>query len=115
MIKLSTLALAAGLVASGASLAHADGGLAGKWTYQIGSTGTPCALTFTGSASDTAGDVAPADDCASGLSAVAHWRTVGSRLQLISPAGNLVAILHPQGGGYAGEQIGGGRKIALSR
>jgi len=115
MIRLRTLALAATLVASAASLAHADSAVAGKWSYQVGTTGTPCALTFTASASDTAGDVTSADDCATGLSAVGHWRTIGSRLQLISPAGNLVAILHPQGDGYAGEQIGGGRKIALSR
>jgi len=115
MIRLSALALAAGLAVSGASLAHAGGAVTGNWTYQVGSTGTPCALTFTATSSDTAGDVASADDCASGLSAVGHWRTVGSRLQLISPAGNLVAVLHPQGDGYAGEQIGGGRKIALSR
>ena len=115
MIRLSALALAAGLVVSGASLAQADSAVTGKWTYQVGTTGTPCALTFTANTSDSSGDVAAAGDCASGLSAVGHWRTVGSRLQLISPAGNLVAILRPQGDGYAGQQIEGGRKIALSR
>ena len=115
MIRLSALALAAGLAVSGASLAHAGGAVTGTWTYQVGTTGTPCPLTLTAGGSDTAGDVTAADNCDSGLSAVGHWRTVGSSLQLISPAGNLVAILRPDGDNYVGNQIGGGRKVALSR
>lgn len=115
MIRISALTLAAALIASSASLAHADSAVTGKWTYKVGATGTPCALTLTAGTSDTSGDVAPAEDCATGLSTVGHWRTMGSGLQLISPAGDIVAVLHARGDGYAGQQVDGGRKIALSR
>ena len=115
MIRLSALALAAGLAVSGASLAHADGGVTGTWNYQVGTTGAPCALTFTAGRSDRSGDIASAADCDTGLSTVASWRTMGSSLRLISPSGNLVAILRPKDGSYVGKQISGGREITLSR
>ena len=88
--------------------------MTGKWTYQVGAA-TPCTLTFTAGADQTTGDAAAGAGCADGLSAVAHWRQVGASLNLISPSGDLVAVLRAKGDGYTGQQIGGGRKIALSR
>jgi len=114
MKGISTFALAAGVALVGATLAHAESSMAGKWSYKIG-VATPCTLTFTAGTDQTVGDVASDAGCAGGLSAVAHWRQVGARLNLISPSGDLVAVLSPKGGGYTGQQIGGGRKIALSR
>ncbi len=116
MIKISALALAAGLAMTGASLAQAatPTGVAGKWTYKIGSN-TTCSLTLTTNATGSAGDAAPGENCPGGLNAVGHWRAVGSNLHLMSPAGDLVASLHHKGDGYVGRQISGGRKVALSR
>lgn len=111
MIRLSAIALAAGLAVTGASLAHADEpALTGAWTYQVGATGTPCKVTLA-----EGGDVSAADNCPGGLTRLGHWKAVGRSLQLMSPAGNLVAILHAKDGGFSGKQIGGGRSIALSR
>lgn len=88
--------------------------MAGKWSYKVG-VAAPCTLTFTAGTDQTAGDVASGAGCDGGFSAVAHWRQVGTRLNLISPSGDLVAVLNPKDNGYTGQQIGGGRKIALSR
>ncbi|MBU6445319.1 MAG: AprI/Inh family metalloprotease inhibitor [Alphaproteobacteria bacterium] len=114
MKGISTFALATGLALAWGSLAHAESPVTGKWSYKIGA-GAPCALTFTAGTDQTSGDVETAQNCNDGLSAVARWRQVGSKLNLISPSGDLVAVLSPHDGGYAGEQVGGGRKIALSR
>ncbi len=116
MIKIRTLALAAGLALSAVSMAHADGAVTGKWTYKIGATGTPCSVTLEADANDSrGGNIVSGDKCPGGLAAIGHWRTMGTRLQLMSPSGNLVAVLGPKDGGYVGKQIGGGRKVALSR
>ncbi len=114
MKGISTFALAAGLALAGASLAHADSSLTGKWNYKVGAS-APCTLTFTAGTDQSAGDVTSGAGCGGGFSAVARWREVGTNLNLISPSGDLVAVLNPKGTGYAGQQIGGGRKIALSR
>jgi hypothetical protein len=113
MIRIKTLALAAGLALCAGAAAHADTTVTGKWSYKVGANA--CTLTLTANASGVGGDVAAGDNCPGGLNAVGHWRTSGSRLQLISPSGNLVAILHSKGDGYEGKQVDGGRKIALSR
>jgi hypothetical protein len=110
MARLRTLILAAGLAVSGAVFAHADSGVTGKWTYKVGATGTPCTLNLV-----AGGDAQPGENCPGGLARVGHWQTMGSNLQLLSPSGNIVGILHADGDGYVGKQIGGGRKIALSR
>jgi hypothetical protein len=115
MARLSALTLAAGLAMAAASLAHADGTVTGKWTYKVGATGTPCTLTFTTGSSETTGNIAADSACPTGLAAVGRWRRVGTHLQLMSPSGSLVAILHPDGDNYKGRQIGGGRSIALDR
>ena len=110
MIKLSAIALAAGLAVTGAALAHADEAVTGNWTYQVGTTGTPCTLTL-----NAEGDIASGENCPGGLARVGHWKAIGSKLQLMSPSGSLVAVLRAKDGGYSGMQIGGGRKVALSR
>lgn len=112
MTKISAFALAAGLAVTGASLAHADSQLAGKWNYTVGNSAAACTLTLSGA--ETAGDVAASDGCAGGLSAVAHWRLSGSSLNFISPSGDMVAVLHQKGDGYIGSQIDSGRKVALT-
>lgn len=111
MIRLSAIALAAGLAVTGASLAHADeAAMTGAWTYQVGSTGTPCTVTLA-----AGGNVTSGDKCPGGLARLGHWKSVGRNLQLLSPSGSLVAILHPKKDGYSGMQIGGGRRVALRR
>lgn len=115
MIRLSALALAAGLAVSCASLAHAGAAVTGKWTYKVGTTGTPCVLTFTAGNSETSGDVTSAADCNDGLYAVGHWSTLGSSLRLTSPSGTIVAVLHAKGDDYVGKPFGGSRKILLTR
>lgn len=113
MIRISALAIAAGLAVTGASLAQADSQVAGKWNYKIGNSDAACTLTLSGT--NAAGDVAASDGCVGGLSAVAHWRLSGSNLNFISPSGDMVAVLHQKGDGYVGSQIDSGRKVALSR
>lgn len=115
MFRLSTLAIATGLAVAGASLAQAESPVAGKWNYKVGNSDAACTLTLTANSSETAGDIAASDGCVGGLSAVAHWRVTGSNLNLISPSGDLVAVLHQKGDTYVGTQVGGGRKLALSR
>ena len=115
MIKISTLALAAGLALGGATLAHAEGTVTGEWNYKVGVTGTACTLTLKGDANARGGDVVSGEKCPGGLAAVGHWRTMGKRLSLMSPSGSLVAVLRAKDDGYVGKQIGGGRKVALSR
>lgn len=115
MIKISALTLAAGFAATGALLAHAEAPLTGKWTYKVGTSDAVCTLTLTANGSETAGDVASGEGCIGGLSEVAHWRVAGYNLNLISPSGDLVAVLRQKGDIYVGQQIGGGRKVALSR
>lgn len=111
MMRLSAIALAAGLAVTAASLAHADEAtVTGAWTFKVGATGTPCKVTL-----EESGDVASGDSCPGGLTRLGHWKSVGRNLQLMSPSGSLVAILHPKDGGYSGKQIGGGRRVALSR
>ena len=114
MIRLSALALAAGLAVTGASLAHADSAMTGKWNYKVGADDA-CTLTLSSGDRETAGSIAPDANCPGGLTTIAQWRAVGRNLNLLSSSGNLVAVLHPKGDGYTGEQIGGGRKVALSR
>ena len=114
MIRISTLALAAGLAVGAASLAHATPDLVGKWTYKVGTTATPCTVTLSADATGGAGDVTAGEGCPGGLATPARWRTVGTKLNLLTRAGNLVAILHPKGDSYRGRQIGGGRTVVLS-
>lgn len=116
MIRIRTLALAAGLALSATAMAHADQTVTGQWTYKVGATGTPCTVTLKAAAADSrGGDIVTGNKCPGGLAAIGHWRTMGTRLQLMSPSGNLVAILGPKDGGYVGKQVSGGRKVALSR
>lgn len=115
MIRISALALVAGLAVTSASLAHAESPVTGKWNYKVGASAAACTLTLTANDTQTAGDIASGEGCSGGLSAVAHWREVGSKLHLISASGDLVAVLRLKGDAYAGEQVDGSRKVALSR
>jgi hypothetical protein len=116
MNRIKTLTLAAGIALAATSMAHAADGVAGKWTYKVGLTGTACSVTLNAQSNDSrSGTVTPAASCPSGLMSIGHWRSIGHRLSLISPSGDLVAILHAKDGNYTGKQIGGGRRVALSR
>jgi len=110
MATLRTVLLAASLVVGGTALAQAaSNDVTGKWTYTVGAN-TSCTLTLV-----DGGTAQPGDKCPGGLTEVGHWSTRGSSIQLSSPSGSLVGILHADGDGYVGKQVEGGRKLALSR
>jgi hypothetical protein len=116
MNRIKTLTLAAGIALAATSMAHAADGVTGKWTYKVGVTGAACSVTLNAQSADSrSGTVTSAANCPGGLTAIGSWRTMGRRLNLISPSGDLVAILHAKDGNYTGKQIGGGRRVALSR
>ena len=108
-------ALAAGFVLAQTAIADTASGPAGTWTYKVGHTDTPCMVTLTTGSDGQAGDITSAKDCPGGLLAIGHWRINGSQLRLMSPSGEIVAILRAKGGNYVGHQFGGGRDIELSR
>ncbi len=115
MTGIRALSVMAGLLLAGVTLAHADATLTGKWTMKVGSE-EPCSLTLTADASSNrVGSVDQGPECPGGLEAIGHWKTVGSSLQLLSPSGNLVALLKPKGDDYVGTRFADGRKVALSR
>lgn len=109
MNTIRALSVVAGLALAGISIAQADTTLVGAWKLTTGAS-APCTLTL---ADD--GAAAPGTDCAGGLDAIGHWKTVGTKLQLLSPSGNLVASLKPNGASYEGTRVEDGRKVALTR
>lgn len=115
MTGLRALSVVAGLLLAGISIAQADATLTGNWKMTVGSE-QPCSLTLSADASSNrVGSVAQGPECPGGLEAIGHWKTVGTSLQLLSPAGNLVALLKPKGDAYEGTRFSDGRKVALSR
>jgi len=113
MTKLSSLLLGAAVAFATIGLAQADAQVAGTWKLSTGAADAPCTVTFLTDANvATAGTATSAGDC-NGTD-VAHWKTVGPSLQLISGNGELVAWLKPQGDAYAGTRTSDGRKVALS-
>jgi hypothetical protein len=116
MTKISALAFGALVALSTVALAHADSTVTGVWKLSVGVNDAPCTLTLTPDDQvATAGTVAPAADCESGLTTIGHWKAVGTSLQLYSPSGELVAWLKPKGDIYEGSRISDGRKLALAR
>jgi Protease inhibitor Inh len=113
MIEIRALTVAAGFALAGISIAHADTALTGAWKMTIGTTA--CTLTLSADGSGSGGAAAPGPECPGGLLAIGEWKTVGARLELLSPSGNLVASLMPKGDAYEGKRFEDGRKIALSR
>jgi len=114
MTGIRALSVMAGLLLAGISLAHADTSLTGTWKMTVGNA-APCSLSLSADATQTGGTVAAGPECPSGLSAIGQWKTVGTSLQLLSPSGNLVALLKPKGDAYEGSRVEDGRKVALSR
>lgn len=118
MTKLSTLIAAGSVIVVGAAtaaFAFASDTMTGNWNFQVGTSGPACVVTLSqGAAADT-GDVASSASCPGGLTAVTYWHLNGTSLELKSGSGELVALLHKSGEGFAGSQIGGGRKVMLTR
>ena len=116
MTRISSLALGAVLALSTVALAHAQSAVTGTWKVTVGQYDAPCTLTLAADANGgTAGTASPSADCGNGLSAIEHWKTVGSSLQLLSPNGELVAWLKPNGDTFTGTRVADGRKVALDR
>jgi hypothetical protein len=115
MSRIRNFLIGAALAVTVVGLAHAEASLAGKWTYRVGAADAPCILTLSADGDGTGGSIASGDNCPRGLSAVGHWQVLGSRLQFLSPSGDLVAVLHADGDGYKGKQVDGGRTVALNR
>ena len=111
MTKLSSLALGAGIALASITLAHADP-VTGAWKLSVGVNDDPCTVTLTADTASDAGTGASSGDC-NGVS-VAHWRSSGSSLQLMSANGELIAWLHPKDGGYQGKRVSDGRLVALN-
>ena len=114
MTRIRALSVMAGLLLAGISMAHADATLTGNWKMTVGSAAA-CSLSLAAGTSDTAGTVAAGPGCPSGLATIGQWKTIGSTLELLSPSGDLVAMLKPKGDAYEGKRIEDGRKVALSR
>ena len=116
MMKLTSLALGAGLALASFGFAHADGtSVAGAWTLTVGAYDAPCTLTFTPDATGTAGTIASGADCPTGLNAVTSWKTAGNGVQLFAGSDNLVAWLKPKGEAYVGTRFSDNKKLALNR
>jgi hypothetical protein len=115
MTGIRALSVMAGLLLAGVSLAHADASLTGNWKLTVGSE-KPCALTLSADpSSDRIGTAAQGPDCPGGLDTIGQWKTVGSSLQLLTPSGNVVALLKQKGDAYEGTRFSDGRKVALNR
>lgn len=114
MINFRALSVVAGLALAGISIAHADTTLTGAWKLAFGSA-APCSLTLTADASPTAGTAAPGSDCTGAAADIGHWKARGNSIQLMTPAGDIVAWLKPSGDAYAGSRVDDGRKVALTR
>jgi len=113
MTKLSSLLLGAAVAFATIGQAQADAQVAGTWKLSTGAADAPCTVTLSADASLTnAGTATSAGDCNG--TEVAHWKTVGPSLQLLSGNGELVAWLKPQGDTYQGSRTSDGRKIALA-
>lgn len=114
MIGIRALSVVAGLALAGISIAHADTSLTGAWKLAVGN-GQPCTLTLSADAGANAGSAAQGTNCAGGLSAIGQWKAVGTGIQLLSPAGNLVVWLKPKGDAYEGTRFDDGKKVAMTR
>lgn len=113
MTKLSSLLLGAAVAFATIGLAQADAQVAGTWKLSTGAADAPCTVTLAADANlVNAGTATSAGDCNG--TEVAHWKTVGPSLQLLSGNGELVAWLKPQGDTYQGARTSDGRKIALA-
>jgi hypothetical protein len=113
MTKINALLLGSALALGLIGLAQADSAApTGAWKLSTGVNDAPCVITLA-TDTDTAGTVSSTGDC-NGTN-VGHWKTVGTSLQLSSPAGELVAWLKPSGDTYVGKRISDGRAVALAR
>jgi len=111
MTRLSAMILGAGVALASITLAHADP-VTGAWRLNVGVNDDPCTVTLGAEGTD-AGSVTSTGDC-NGVS-IAHWKSAGSGLQLLSANGTLVAWLHLRGDSYQGKRIADGRLVALTR
>jgi len=114
MNRFKAVLLGATLALTTIGLAHADSGVTGTWKLTAGNNDAPCTVTLAADATDRGGTVSTTD-CAGGLNAIGRWQTLGTRLQLLSPDGQLVAYFSPKGDDYAGTRVSDQKKLVLSR
>src|SRR5581483_10524574 len=114
MNRFKALLLGGSIALATIGLAHADAAVTGAWKLSVGSNDAPCTLTLSADASDRGGTVSTTD-CQGGLNAIGRWKTLGDRLQLLSPDGQLVAYFSPKGDEYAGTRVSDQNKLVLSR
>ncbi|HSC60752.1 MAG TPA: AprI/Inh family metalloprotease inhibitor [Rhizomicrobium sp.] len=111
MNKFHSIALGSVVALGLIGAAHAaDTAVTGAWKLTVGAADAPCTLTLA-----DGGDVTNTGDCANGGAAVGHWKTVGSKLELLSNNQELVAYLAPKGDTYEGKRVADGRVVALAR
>lgn len=114
MTKTRSLILGAAVAFATIGLAHADpASVTGTWKLSTGIADDPCTVTLTADTDANGGSAISTGDC-SGTN-VAHWRTVGSSLQLLSGNDALIAWLKPDGDAFKGKRIEDGRAVALNR
>jgi hypothetical protein len=114
MNKTHSIILGAAVAFATIGLAHADpAAVTGTWKLSTGVADDPCTVTLTADEAGNAGPASSAGDC-NGTD-VAHWRSVGTSLQLLSSNDALVAWLKPDGDAYKGKRIEDGRTVALNR
>ena len=115
MTTLKSIAIGGALAFSTVVLAHADSSVTGTWKVSVGQNDAPCTLTLAADASERDGGSATPANCAGNAASIGAWRAVGSSLELYAPGDDLVAVLTPHGGGYAGKDLADGRLIVIDR
>jgi hypothetical protein len=111
MNKFHSIALGSVVALGLIGAAHAaNTSVTGAWKLTVGAADAPCTVTLA-----DGGDVTNAGDCTNGGSSVGHWKTVGTKLQLLSKNDELVAYLQPKGDTYLGKRVADGRTVELAR
>jgi len=115
MTRLTSFVIGALLALSTIALAQVEP-IAGVWRLSVGKSDARCSLTLASDPSnDHAGVASPSADCATGLQAISRWRQIPSGIELLSPAGGLVAQLKDRNGGFEGPRFTDGKMLALNR
>lgn len=114
MNKLKAFIIGSAVALGTIGLAHAqDASVTGAWKLSTGPADDPCVITLTANDQGDAGTATTTGDC-NGTD-IAHWKSVGTSLQLLSGNGSMVAWLKPHNGAFEGKRIADGRVVALNR
>ena len=115
MARITSFVIGALLALSTIALAQGEA-VTGVWKLSVGKADAPCTLSLASdSSNDRAGSASPSADCSTGLQTISRWREIPSGIELLSPAGGLVAQLKARNGGFTGSRVTDGKLLALDR